>query len=221
MKYLKNYRLLWIAVSIFVMLSALLYFFVPDFAKSNLYTAIATFIVGCFAIGLYIQQKIDQKRDSANVILSEIRYAEGLIDRFKTAGVSTDITYQLLPNNHWGKYNFLFIKDLDQDETTEINNFYNQCFILDKALDQISVYHELKHKSQVVHQTLSTIAKESLGNEQIFKTNKKAYLEIIEKDPYVFRADAPINAVVKTLNNIRFVTTSTAGSKLKDIAGQK
>lgn len=221
MKQIKDYKLIWVASIIFIIISAFLYYFIPEFATSNLFTAIATFIVGCFAIGIYLQQKIDQKRDAANVILAEIRYAERLIDQFKNSGIASDIQYQLLPSNNWNKYNYLFINNLDQDEISEINNFYNQCFILDRALDQISISYELKHKSMAIHNTISIIAKESLGSKENFDQNKNNFIKLIDSDTYAFRPGSPLNAITKTLNNTRFITTSTAGAKLKNIANQR
>lgn len=180
--------------------------------------AIATFLVGLFAIYLYIKQKEDQKRDAANVIIAEIRQAERLIDQFKKRGVGNDTPYQLLPSNNWVKYNYLFINDLDQDEIEHINNFYSQCFVLDKAIDQINIAHELRNKSEAIHHHISLIAKESFGDESIFKNNKDNFLKLIQKDGFSFSPDAPMFSIGKVFNNINLITTSTVGAKLKKIA---
>src|SRR3989338_5693965 len=99
MKLFKPYRPILYSVLLFIIISFMFFYFYTATDKSNLYTAIATFVVGCFAIWLYIRQKVEQKRDAANVILAEIRYAEKLIDQFKDAGISTCIKYQILPIN--------------------------------------------------------------------------------------------------------------------------
>ncbi len=218
---IKPYRSIIYVAVVFVSVSIIIFYLHPDFTKSNLYTAIATFIVGLFAIYLYITQKEDKKRDAANVIIAEIRQAERLIDQFKKRGVSNDISYQLLPSNNWVKYNYLFINDLDQDEIEQINNFYSQCFVLDKAIDQINISHELKNKSQAVHHHISLIAKESLGNEETFGINKNNFIKIISGDEFTFRPNAPVMSIVKALNNINLITTSTIGAKLKKIAKVK
>jgi len=221
MYYIKKYKVIGLIIGIFIVVSLILYKFIPELIQSNILIALVTFIVGCFAIGLYISQKVDEKRDAANVILAEIRYAEKLIDQLKNSGISNDIQYQILPSNSWGKYGYIFINELDQDEIGEINNFYNQCFIMDRALDQVNISYELKHKSQAIHTQISVIAKESLGNMDLFEQNKNNFVRLIDNDTYTFRPIAPINAIAKTLNNIRFVTTSTAGAKLKSIAQQR
>ncbi len=215
---IKPYRPILYVIIIFVLISICFFIFYPAVINSNLYTAIAAFLVGLFAIFLYIKQKEDQKRDVANLIIAEIRQAERLINQFKKDGVTNSISYKLLPTNNWIKYNYLFIKDLDQDEIEQINNFYNHCFILDKAIDQISISHELENKSRAIHHFISLIAKESLGNEQVFNTNRDNFLGLIQKDKFVFMPDAPTKAIAQALSNISFITTSTVGAKLKKIA---
>lgn len=218
MSNIKPYKSILYVAGIFILISVYIFFLYPNFINSNLYNAVATFLVGLFAIYLYIKQKEDQKRDAANVIIAEIRQAERLIDQFKKSGISNDISYKLLPSNNWVKYNYLFINDLDQDEIEQINNFYSQCFVLDKAIDQINISHELKNKSVAIHHHISLIAKESFGDETTFNNNKNNFLKLIHKDGFAFRPDAPTLSIIKALNNINLVTTSTVGAKLKKIA---
>lgn len=218
MSNIKPYKSILCVAGIFIFISGSIFFFYPNFINSNFYTAVATFLVGLFAIYLYIKQKEDQKRDAANVIIAEIRQAERLIDQFKKSGIANDISYKLLPSNNWVKYNYLFINILDQDEIEQINNFYNQCFVLDKAIDQINISHELKNKSEAIHFHLSLIAKESFGNQKTFDKNKNQFIKLIQKDGFTFRPDAPTLSIVQALSNINFVTTSTVGAKLKNVA---
>lgn len=189
-----------------------------SFFNSNFFVALATLFVGGFAIYLYKRQKADSRRDAANVILAEIRQAERMIDEFKNNGIGNDVVYKLLPSNNWIKHNYLFINDLDSDEIDQINSFYNQCFVLDRTIDQNHISHELANKSVAIHQTLSVIAKESNGNKVFFDQAKKNYLDLILDDGYAFRPDATLRSINKALNNIRFITTSTVGAKLKKIA---
>lgn len=193
-------------------------YFFRGILKYDLLSALATFVVGTIAILLYVKQRKDQKRDAANVIIAEIRQAERLIDQFKKRGVSNDILFKILPSNNWKKYNYLFINDLDQDEIEQINNFYSQCLVLDNAIDQINISHDLKYKSIAIHKNISLIAKESLGNKEVFELNKTNFLKLIESDSYTFHAGAPAKSIATALNNINLITTSTIGAKLKSIA---
>jgi len=69
MYYIKPYKSIFYFATLFIVVSSLLFYFYPIIADSNIYTAIATFLVGLFAIYLYIKQKEDQRRDAANLIL--------------------------------------------------------------------------------------------------------------------------------------------------------
>ena len=107
--------------------------------NSNFFIAIIALIVGGFAIGLYIVQKKDYKRDVANIILMEIRRAERVSDQIKLSGIRISENMEnLLPTNNWVGNNYLFIRDLDRDELDLVNNFYNQCSIIDSSLSQMS-----------------------------------------------------------------------------------
>lgn len=191
------------------------------FFDSNLFVAIATLAVGGFAIWLYIRQKRDHKKDAANIILMEIRYAEQVIDRYKSSGIviGSDVE-PLLPTNNWNKYNYLFINNLDRDETDAVNSFYNQCMLVDKGLTQLSLALQLEQKSQAIHNTVSLIAKECASFDD-FQTRRDLFTSLIDKDPYTFKPNAPLGAVTRSLNVIQIITTNTAGAKLKKIAHLK
>lgn len=188
------------------------------FFNSNFFIALITFLVGSFAICLYIKQKRDYKCDAASIILMEIRHAERAIERMKASAVETSgAPSVLLPTNNWVKYNYLFIKDFDRDELDLVNNFYNQCSVIDYALSQISISKQLEQKGSHIHNALVLIAKDSLSKAD-FDNKKNNFLEIIQKDPYAFRPAAPIATIIQGLNSLAGITTSTAGSKLKKIA---
>lgn len=224
----RHFIVLFLIIFLFILIESIItinlyfpntiFYVLKGILKYDLFSALSTFVVGSIAILLYVKQRKDQKRDAANVIIAEIRQAERLINQFKKNGISNDISYQLLPSNNWTKYNYLFINDLDQDEIEQINNFYSQCIVLDKEIDQINISHELKNKSLAMHNYISLIAKESMGNEEIFKTNKENYIKLMNKDIFTFRPEAPLVSIAKALNNIDLITTSSIGAKLKKIA---
>lgn len=188
------------------------------FFNSNFFIALITLLVGSFAIYLYIKQKRDYKRDAANIILMEIRYAEKTINDMKINGVVISLNMEsLLPSNSWFKYNHLFIKNFDRDELDLVNNFYNQCSTIDSALMQLSVSKQIEQKSGFIQQGLIQIAKDAIS-EADYDNKKKNFLKIIEKEPYVFPPGAPIKTIKKGLSNLATITTTTVGSKLKRIA---
>ena len=188
------------------------------FLNSNFFVGLITLIVGVSAIGLYIRQKWDYKRDAASIILMEARHAEKIIEQMKLVGVSVSVsTDALLPTNNWPKYNYLFIKDLDRDELDLINNFYNQCSMIDNALTQMGLSKQLEAKTGYIHEALTQIASGSIGTAD-YENKKKNFLDLIQNDPYVFQPTAPINLIGKSLGNLSNITTSTAGARLKRIA---
>jgi len=189
--------------------------------NSNLFLAVITVLVGFIAYLLYRKQKKDYKRDAASIVLMEIRNAERVIERMKSQGVQISSSVEeILPTNHWVKYNYLFMKSLDKDELDLVNNFYNKCSVIDKALSQMSTSRQLEQKGGYIHQAIVQIAKEAISEADL-QNKKKIFLAIIQKEGWSFRPNAPIDTIVKTLNSLDKITTSTAGSKLKRIAKLK
>jgi len=108
-----------------------------NFLNSNLLISIITFLVGSFAIYLYIKQKIDHEKDAAKLILQEIRYAEQQIRSFKVVG-SYPLADKLLPTNSWHKNIHLFVGKLKETEIDLISRFYSNSAYLDIVISKIS-----------------------------------------------------------------------------------
>ena len=122
-----------------------------------------------------------------------------------------------MPINSCIKYNHLFIKDFDRDELDLINDFYNQCTIIDNALTQLSVSSQIEQKVSFVQQGLVQIAKDAISDVD-YENKKSNFLKLIEKEPYVFPSGAAINAINKGLSYLMKITTTTSGNRLKNIA---
>jgi len=114
-----------------------------DFLNSNFFIALITLIVGGFAIGLYIKQKRDYKRDVASLILQEIRYAEQQVENARSSSPNANsypLQYKLLPTNSWYKNIHLFINDFKQPNIDTISRFYAQTEYIDMIIKIISDY---------------------------------------------------------------------------------
>src|SRR3972149_979498 len=96
-----------------------------------------TFSVGLFAIYLYIKQKIDRKRDSASLILQEIRFAEKKIRDYSTYK-QYQLSDKLLPTNNWNNNIHLFLNDLEENDIDLISRFYSNAEYVDTLIDKIS-----------------------------------------------------------------------------------
>lgn len=227
MKDKNSYNSLFIVVLIFIVITVLLFLFSPGVLGSNFFVAFITFLVGTFVIYLYIAQKNDHKRDAANIVLMELRHAENIIDQTK-GGEILEVSQALLPTNNWTKYNYLFIGDLDRDELDLINNFYNQCELIDKAATQMSISTQLEQKANHIHNEIVKLAMEEskLYSSEAdalngFNIKKEKFLKVIHSDGYAFRPADPQNKIIKSLFNIQKITTSSAGNILKKIAKLK
>lgn len=230
---LKQYSPLSTAILVFILILLLLYSYSPLVLESNFFVALITFFVGSFVIYLYIKQKIDYKRDAASIILMEIRNAEKTIDSIKAGQVITS-NIVLLPTNNWTRNNYLFIDNLDRDDLDLVNNFYNQCALIDKSLAQLNIASQLEQKSNHIHKKLVEIAHDltraysvdikgtDLNNiKTAFDIQKNNFLKIIESEGHVFSPGSPISEIQNALSKIEKITTSTAGDKLKKIASLK
>ncbi len=228
MKIDKSYNPLFIITAVVIIPVTLALMFFHEL-ESNYIIAYVTFLVGSSAIYLYIKQKDDKKRDSASILLMEIRNAEKIIDQIKGGNiVLNQFDIKLLSSNSWNKYNYLFIEDFDRDELDLVNNFYIQCSIIDNYLHQININTQLRQKSSYIHKTLvelsmteSQLSLNQESNKVSYDIKRDNFIKMISSEGYSFIPDAAKNAIDKALRNIRYVTTSSAGNKLKKIAKLK
>ena len=226
-KEIRYYQTLITIIAVIIAIPILSYIYLPalfNIINSSAFLGTITLLVGSSAIYLYTKQKKDYKRDAANIILMEIRHAENMIEQLKK-GSSTSMDTPLLPNNNWNTHNYLFIKDLDRDELDLINNFYNQCLLIDKALPQLNINFQLEQKSNHIHNTLvqmalseSKVSDDEKTNIHSFNQKKQRFLKIIENDGHAFAPILPREKINMALGGIDKITTSMAGNKLKETA---
>jgi len=107
------------------------------FFNSNFFIAITTIFVGGFAICLYIKQRNDKKRDSAKLILQEIRYAEQKIRKYREVKIYK-LYDKLLPTNNWNDNIHQFITELKETQIDLISDFYGKVSYIDTLIDTIS-----------------------------------------------------------------------------------
>jgi hypothetical protein len=234
---MKLYKSLVLVIVFFLAILIFLYIHLPNWfntlINTSLFTGVVTFLVGIVAMFLYFKQKDDFKSDTASIILMEIRQAEELIDELVNKSIGSSINSSivlLLPTNNWNKYNYLFIKDLDQDELDLINRFYSKCSQIDKVMLQLNISTQLEQKANHIHQAITNLAKEISnikdGNEKLtekellkeFNKRKATFLNIIENDGWRFTPKVAIEETSNALISLEKVINSSAGSKLKKIA---
>ena len=170
--------------------------------NSNFLITLTTFLVGTFAIGLYIKQRREYKRDTALLIRQEIRYAEQQIG--SACSLSSEVnTYllsvKLLPTNIWYKNMHLFINDFEQAQIDIISRFYSQVEYMDLVIEKISDY-----KVSMITETILDPQGRKIGEENILP--ERVYLNRIARILPALHAKFPSENVVP-----RETPSSTAG----------
>jgi len=98
-----------------------------------------TLLVGGFAIFLYLKQKRDKKRDAANLIVQEVRYAETQVRNYR-ASKTYPLSSTILPTRSWNENIHLFVSDLSESEIDLISTFYSQAAFVDNLINEIATF---------------------------------------------------------------------------------
>lgn len=194
-----------------------------NFWDSNLFQTITILFVGIFVFIVYIIHVWDERSRAATILFMEIREIEGALKKLLEA-VSSGNPYSSSPiikENSWEKYKFIFIKYLDQDEYALISEFYSTvCRIEEERSILIKqIITSFLTKCRALHEAVVDTAKErcDISDEEFLtitgKIAKKVYL-----DTPKFQSLMPQKLMSSLLQNIRYITTSTAGLKIKKIA---
>lgn len=206
-----------------------------SFLNSQFFIALITLLTGSIAYGIYRKQRMDAKRDIANSILSEIQYAENALERVKDYIRDTDksdISIQIIQQNTWTTYKHLFASDFDRDEWKCINNFYNNALLLDETLKQSNtVFNDnaaaiRTNMQRVVADLIEvTVVNMNASNleENLKSLNEKlGYFSSLyeeKKSDFIFTPAKYLNDAKRTLEDIKPISTSTAGARLKKLCG--
>lgn len=202
----------------------------------NYLDAIVTFLVGTVAIYIYKKQKIDNKRDAANSILLEIQHAERSIDKIKDfiKKGSLDVDVVILQADSWVANKHLFSRDFDKDEWDSITEFYEKAKLLDQAVS----YNHLGFSSDVEQirtnkqRVLADFTKDlvnELGTAQEgafpeIISNYKSKIDIFDQQymeqqgKFAYNPQKPVDDAKTYISEIKKLTTSSVGQKLKRIS---
>lgn len=208
-----------------------------NFVNSQFFIAMITLAVGFTAWILYHKQNKDQKRDLANSILSEIEQAEKSVDRVRNYIRDTgnvEINIQIVRQNSWTSHKHLFSNDLDEDEWNEINNFYDNAELLNETLKRSNMVFE-KNSDQIRNNMQEAVAAFSKAAASLYNEENKEEtvrnfnegLNLFNKfyedknKEFTFSPVKYLNDANRILEDIRFISTSTAGEKLKKLSGKK
>ena len=179
------------------------------------FSGLATIITGAFALYVYYKQKRDEKIKAARILLIEIYDCENLIESLKTQGVNLVNTRKVISINSWEKYKHLFARDLDTRELKLIDNFYQQCSLLNFELEEsYNLPNHSKEKARIIIKKHADFSESSTTIEEYEK--KKKSLSFFEKDSYWYQAFAPKENMIKRIQSIQNISSTMAIEKLKE-----
>lgn len=182
--------------------------------------AIATFLSVLAVIGVYYWQLKKEKRDAARILLMEIRNAEKSITDIKNIKGVAETTF-VMPVNSWFKFQHHFVADLDSDELVLVNDFYNLCALIQKEVDILKSLLPISNEAKIklTQEKLLELAEKYSSDKKEYEKHKKAILTdcfFLEKEWYV--PSLPEYRILQHIPNIRYITTSSCGEKMKRIA---
>lgn len=184
-------------------------------------STLVVLVTGLFAFGIYFLQKRNEKKDAATIIVTEIRMAEqailGILNIKRIGELSI-----ILPNNTWETRKHLFVGTLDQDEYNLVNDFYTKCEMAENyRLFYFRTLNEsVKSKSNHLQVSLIELMIESIknGNGSVeYQERKGKLIAMANAEDWLFDPNRPTTTLIEYITNIRNITTTSAGGKLKKI----
>jgi len=187
---------------------------------SNLIQTIVLFATGLIALIIYYINRYNEKKDAACIIINEIRLAEKTIQEIRNNKLVSELSV-ILPNDTWQSKKHLFLNKLDEDELNLINAFYYKCTYAEQYRKMIfNVNNEaICTKSNYLQEKLIDIMYETLDNDdKIYEKEKQKLIEMANKEDWLFFPNTPMTKIMDYLDNIIFITPTSAGIKLKKTA---
>lgn len=189
---------------------------------SNAFQTLITLLVGLLVFANYLIVKKDERKKAALVLIMEIRDIEERIENLK---VIKDYYYTspIITTNSWEKFKYLFAKDLDQDENKLITNFYINAYRIEQERtiirEQITII--FTEKARLVQENIAAEAHKCIGNTQEYLNRATGIADLIFKPNPEFHGQAPRDLLNILVNQFATVTVTSAGIKIKNIAGVK
>lgn len=202
---------------------------------------LSTIFVGLVALIVYYKQKIDNKKDAANILLLEIESAEKSLkptrENLEKNGTLISEIF-LMPNESWSKYKYLFVKDFTAEEWDTIADFYNYCKLYDDSVRLFNSFFE-KNEEQIrvnlqknaaefsKEYTTKIISAKTINEKNKLSTQlldlaveyQKQYFDINTKraDVFYYTPQKPITdaTVYMKYLNTDLTLSTTIGTKLK------
>jgi hypothetical protein len=171
------------------------------------------------ALLIYYINKYNEKRDAARIVINEIRMAERAILEIQNKKIISELSV-ILQNNTWQHKNHLFLNVLAQDEINLIDNFYYKCHLSEKyrKMQYDSRNDAIISKSNYLQNKLIDIMYDSITSDKNYEDMRQKIIEMANREDWLFDPNTPRSNLIEYIGNITFITSTSAGIKLKKIA---
>jgi hypothetical protein len=214
---------------VFILLAISAYKFFPVVANSNFVIALVTSVVGSVAIYIYVKQRSDEITNAARIVFLELKESEKELKKLIDHKVRTDGSdfpqeniIRLLQNRAWSKYSHLFIKNFNNDEYQQLDEYFRKCDIIEK-------YFEKQHNFFWIATEERARQKESIGAKLAYDNHTMAASEFKTKvetigNLYIsntanYAPKGITNEINRQLDSITVQSVTPLWAKLKELAG--
>jgi hypothetical protein len=186
----------------------------------SLINSAVTLVVGSVALIVYKLSKKHEMASAANIIVMDIRHAEGVVQSILEKGTVDISTKDVLSENNWSKYKHLFARRFSQDDFSSFNRFFDSCVEMSDARGRIReiFYTGLNTKARIMQEKIYEVSNLNTPESQ-------EKINIIVQDlnfgSVVFDPDEPKDRMMKNLQMMGKLSNTTAFEKLKQISGIK
>lgn len=205
---------------------------------------IITLFGGLVVLFIYLKQKIDAKKDAANILYLEIANAEKILKQAKEGLEKGNLPENVLiisamPTESWTKYKYLFVRDFDEKDWNALEDFYNKCYQFDQAVKHNSSLFQ-KNEDQIrsnLDQALAEFVKKAKIDSLKIDTDdleQKKWQDFVRlttnfynlflrrQDLFFYKPQKPVTDAIFCLNNMNLnILQSNAIRKLKILASLK
>ena len=186
----------------------------------DLINSLVTPLVGSIALIVYWLSKKNEKSSAATIIIMDIRHAENVVQSILEKDSIDISTKDVLLENNWSKYKYLFANDFSQDDFASFNRFFESCVEMSDARMRIRevFYTTINTKARLLQEKIFSI--ENLSTPEVQESANLITKEINESFSF-FDPIEPKTRIMKNLQKMGRLSNTTSFDKLKKFSGNK
>lgn len=191
-----------------------------DYFFQYIFGGLTTLFTGLIAWIIFLWEKKDRKIKASIIILNDIYRAENAIRNIKNNKIINDYT-SILPLNQWEQYQYLFVKNFDENELNKITSFFKSCTLAEENIISFKTFlnHAIVQKAKSIQDKLLELIESN--NEDEYKIKKSNIVSSFEKEDYYFSPLSPREKIIEHIGNIDQLSLSSVGVKFKKIIDSK